>query len=73
MTNTFTARQYEGFRSESGLRMTGFSDIPIKLPEDAEQYHDTFESKYVTKYLEEYVDNHVYNDQSLRDRIIFGY
>lgn len=53
--------------------MTGFSDIPLKLPEDAEQYHDTFESKYVTKYLEEYVDNHIYNEQNLRDRIIFGY
>ncbi|ESZ97631.1 putative dimethylaniline monooxygenase [Sclerotinia borealis F-4128] len=68
-----SARQYECFRSESGLRMTGFSDNPLKLPEDAEKYHDTFESKYVTKYLEEYVDNHVYNGQSLRDRIIFGY
>ncbi|KAJ8065574.1 hypothetical protein OCU04_006253 [Sclerotinia nivalis] len=68
-----SARQYGGFRSESGLRMTGFSDIPITVPTDAEQYHDTFESKYVTKYLEEYVDNHIYNGQSLRDRIIFGY
>ncbi|PQE21196.1 hypothetical protein CJF31_00012137 [Rutstroemia sp. NJR-2017a BVV2] len=70
---TSVARQYEGFRSESGLRMTGFSDMPITLPEDAEQYHDTFEAKYVTKYQEEYVDNHVYNGESLRDRIIFGY
>ncbi|TGO28034.1 hypothetical protein BPAE_0033g00360 [Botrytis paeoniae] len=67
------ARQYAGFRSESGLRMTGFSDIPIVLPPDANTYHDTFEAKYVTKYLEEYVDLHVYNKKSLRDRVIFGF
>jgi dimethylaniline monooxygenase (N-oxide forming) len=73
IAKTSVARHYEGFRSESGLRMTGFSDMPINLPEDAEQYHDTFEAKYVTKYLEEYVNNHVYNGKSLRDRIIFGY
>ncbi|PQE07410.1 flavin-binding monooxygenase protein [Rutstroemia sp. NJR-2017a WRK4] len=53
--------------------MTGFSDMPITLPEDTELYHDTFETKYVTSYLEEYVDNHIYNGKSLRDRIIFGY
>ncbi|TGO50832.1 hypothetical protein BCON_0175g00180 [Botryotinia convoluta] len=68
-----SARQYPGFRSESGLRMTGFSDIPIVLPPDANTYHDTFEAKYVTKYLEEYVDIHVYNEKSLRDRVIFGF
>ncbi|KAF7948755.1 hypothetical protein EAE96_007947 [Botrytis aclada] len=62
-----------GFRSESGLRMTGFSDIPIVLPPDANTYHDTFEAKYVTKYLEEYVDVHVYHEKSLRDRVIFGF
>ncbi|TGO33276.1 hypothetical protein BHYA_0255g00040 [Botrytis hyacinthi] len=67
-----SARQYPGFRSESGLRMTDFSDIPIVLPPDAKTYHDTFEAKYVTKYLEEYVHVHVYNEKSLRDRGIFG-
>ncbi|KAF7897536.1 hypothetical protein EAF00_005764 [Botryotinia globosa] len=64
------ARQYPGFRSESGLRMTGFSDIPIVLPPNAKTYHDTCEAKYVTKYLEEYVDVHVYNEKSLRGRVI---
>ncbi|TGO51376.1 hypothetical protein BOTNAR_0358g00080 [Botryotinia narcissicola] len=68
-----SARQYPGFRSESGLRMTGFSDIPIDLPPNAKTYHDTFEAKYVTKYLEEYVDVHVYNEKSLRDRVIFRF
>ena len=53
--------------------MAGFSDAPIELPEGAEMYHDTFKATYVTKYLEEYVDNHVYQGQSLRDRIRFGF
>ncbi|KAF7879280.1 hypothetical protein EAF04_000477 [Stromatinia cepivora] len=67
------ARQYPGFRSESGLRMTGFSDRPIVLLPEAHTYHDTFEAKYVTQYLEEYVDVHVYGGKSLRDRVIFGF
>ncbi|KAF5873925.1 putative flavin-binding monooxygenase-like protein [Botrytis fragariae] len=67
------ARQYPGFRSESGLRMIDFSDTPIVLPLDVETYHDTFEAKYVTKYLEGYVDVHVCNEKSLRDRVIFGF
>lgn len=52
--------------------MSGFSDIPITLPPNAQTYHDIFEAKYVTKYLEEYVDRHVYSSRTLRDRIIFG-
>ncbi|CAG8961758.1 hypothetical protein HYFRA_00006301 [Hymenoscyphus fraxineus] len=66
-------RQYKGFWSQSGLRMTGFSDVPLRLPEEAKMYHDTLEAKYVTEYLEEYVDSHVYNGQTIRDRIIFGF
>ncbi|TEY70192.1 hypothetical protein BOTCAL_0110g00110 [Botryotinia calthae] len=62
---SFFPRQYPGFRSESGLRMTDFSDIPIVLPPDVNTYHDTVEAKYVTKYLEEYVDVHVYNKKTI--------
>lgn len=51
--------------------MSGFSDVPLTLPPDAETYHDIFEAKYITKYLEEYVDSHVYCGQSLRHRIQF--
>lgn len=54
------------------MRMSGFSDTPLRLPPDAETYHDIFESKYVTSYLETYVDEHVYKSRSLRDRIYFG-
>ena len=65
------ARLYDGFWSQSGLRMSGFSDVPMNLPPDAATYHDIFEAKYVTKYLEEYVDSHTYSGKSLRDRIMF--
>jgi dimethylaniline monooxygenase (N-oxide forming) len=67
------ARLYSGFWSQSGLRMAGFSDLPITLPPDAETYHDIFEAKYVTRYLEDYVDSHIYNDLTLRDRVRFGF
>ncbi|CAD6442975.1 6da0d101-4a71-4fb8-bdfd-d3c7751095aa [Sclerotinia trifoliorum] len=67
-----SARQYPGFRSESGLRMSGFSDRPIILPPEAHTYDDTFEAKYVTQYLEDYVDVHVHDGKSLRERVIFG-
>lgn len=73
VSKNHTARSYSGFRTESGLRMTGFSDVPLGLPDRAEQYHDTFESKYVTEYLESYVDTHIYSKHSLRDRIMFEY
>lgn len=68
-----SARLYNGFWSQSGLRMAGFSDTPLTLPPEAEIYHDIFESKYVTKYLEDYVDSHKYNGSTLRDRVSFGF
>jgi dimethylaniline monooxygenase (N-oxide forming) len=69
----FPARLYNGFWSQSGLRMAGFSDTPLTLPPEAETYHDIFESKYVTKYLEDYVDSHKYDGLTLRDRVKFGF
>ncbi|CAF9928254.1 hypothetical protein IMSHALPRED_007420 [Imshaugia aleurites] len=63
---------HNGFWSQSGLRMSGFFDIPITLSRDTEGYHDIFEAKYVTKYFESYVDEHVYNGQYVRERIYFG-
>ncbi|KAI9650211.1 hypothetical protein NHQ30_000224 [Ciborinia camelliae] len=64
-------RSYEEFWCQSGLRMAGFSDVPLTVPEDAPLYHDTFEAKYVTEYLEEYVHNHSYNGKTLFTRIRF--
>ena len=66
------ARLYNGFWSQSGLRMAGFSDQPIELPPGTQTYHDIFEAKYVTQYLESYVDSHIYDGKSLRERILFG-
>lgn len=67
------ARLYDGFWSQSGLRMAGFSDQAIKLPPGVETYHDIFEAKYVTQYLEQYVDDHIYRGQSNRERILFAF
>ncbi|KAL8726312.1 MAG: hypothetical protein Q9166_006790 [cf. Caloplaca sp. 2 TL-2023] len=53
--------------------MAGFSDRTLQLPPGTETYHDIFEAKYVTEYLEQYVDNHVYQETSLRTRILFGF
>lgn len=63
-------RMYPGFWSQSGIRMSGFSDVPLTVPDDAEVFNDLFEAKYVTDYLERYVDDHVYAGKSLRGRII---
>ncbi|EMR86107.1 putative flavin-binding monooxygenase-like protein [Botrytis cinerea BcDW1] len=51
--------------------MSGFSDVPLTVPEDAPLYHDTFEAKYVTNYLEEYAHNHIYNGKTMFSRIKF--
>ncbi|PQE12547.1 hypothetical protein CJF30_00002425 [Rutstroemia sp. NJR-2017a BBW] len=68
-----SSRSYEEFWSQSGRRMTGFSDVPLTVPSDAPMYWDTFEAKYVTRYLEEYVDSHDYDMKSLRSRIMFDH
>lgn len=65
-------RSYDEFWCQSGRRMSGFSDVPLTVPEDAPLYHDTFEAKYVTKYLEEYAHNHIYNGTTLFSRIRFS-
>ncbi|TGO63002.1 hypothetical protein BCON_0016g00950 [Botryotinia convoluta] len=64
-------RSYDNFWCQSGRRMSGFSDIPLTVPEDAPLYHDTFEAKYVTNYLEEYAQNHIYDGKTLFSRIHF--
>ncbi|CAG8956469.1 hypothetical protein HYFRA_00003854 [Hymenoscyphus fraxineus] len=66
-----SSRNYDEFWSQSGQRMTGFSDTPLKVPSEAPLFHDTFEAKYVTQYLENYADNHVYDGATLRSRILF--
>lgn len=41
-------------------------------PPIEDQYFGCFPAKYVTSYLESYVDNHVYEDKTIRDRILFN-
>jgi dimethylaniline monooxygenase (N-oxide forming) len=64
------SRIYPGFWSQSGIRMSGFSDVPLTVPQNAEVFNDIFEAKYVTDYLERYLDNHIYSDVPLRDRVV---
>ncbi|KAF4627203.1 hypothetical protein G7Y89_g10950 [Cudoniella acicularis] len=66
-----SSRSYDEFWTQSGRRMTGFSDVPLTIPSDAPLFYDTFEAKYVTRYLEDYVDTHIYDGVSLRSRILF--
>ncbi|KAH3942906.1 hypothetical protein HBH53_180650 [Parastagonospora nodorum] len=67
------SRIYPGFWSQSGIRMSGFSDVPLTVPQDAEVFNDIFEAKYVTDYLENYLDNHVYSGTPLRERVRTGF
>ncbi|KAF1996572.1 FAD/NAD(P)-binding domain-containing protein [Amniculicola lignicola CBS 123094] len=67
------SRMYPGFWSQSGIRMSGFSDVPLTVPKDAEVFNDIFEAKYITEYLENYVDNHIYAEKPLRKRILLSF
>lgn len=71
--DNWLGRMYPGFWSQSGIRLSGFSDMPLTVPQDAEVFNDIFEAKYVTEYLEKYIDDHVYCGKSLRERIKFGF
>ena len=52
--------------------MSGFSDRPIEMPNEAFLYHDTFEAKYVSKSLEDYTCNHTYDGTTLHERCKFS-
>ena len=65
------ARSYDNFWTQSGRRMSGFSDVPLNIPSGAPLFHDTFQAKYVTQYLEAYINSHVYDGTTLRSRILF--
>ena len=66
-------RNYDLFWSQTGLRMTEYSDVPMELPPEEETYHDTFRAKHVTAYLEKYIDSHVYAGRTIRDRMLFNF
>ncbi|MCJ1423179.1 hypothetical protein MMC29_001060 [Sticta canariensis] len=51
--------------------MAEFSDLPMTPP--PETLYDLYDAKYVADYLEKYVDGFRYENQSLRDRMVFGF
>ena len=54
------------FKEQIHLGTGGFS------PHREGRYYGFFPARYVTKYLESYIDNHVYNETTIRDRIMFS-
>ncbi|KAL2049397.1 hypothetical protein ABVK25_010301 [Lepraria finkii] len=65
-------RIYEAFWTQTPVGMAEFSDRPMAPPPDGNQCYRVFPTRYVTKYLESYIDNHVYNETTIRDRIMFN-
>ena len=66
-------RLYPKFYSQTGSRLCGFPDVPFKLPEGADTFHDLFEAKHLSRYFDEYLDRQVYDGRSLRERFVFGF
>ena len=66
-----TSRLYPHFWSQTGTRLSGYPDVPFKVPEGVETYYDLFEAKHLAKYLEGYVTDHEYDGRELRDRFVF--
>jgi len=63
-------RNYQDFWTQTPVGMAEFSDSAMSAIEDKDRYYDLFPAKYVTAYLEGYVDGHIYNEQTLRSRIL---
>ncbi|EMC91068.1 hypothetical protein BAUCODRAFT_126990 [Baudoinia panamericana UAMH 10762] len=65
------SRHYPLFWSQSGVRVSGFPDVPFRPPADAERFYDLPEARSLGQYLHDYVDMKVYDGQSLRERFAF--
>lgn len=50
-----------------------YSDMRMRRPPEEDVYYEFFKAKHTTNYLEHYVDRHIFADQSLRERIRFGF
>lgn len=50
-----------------------WSDVRMPRPPENDIYYEFFKAKHTSKYVEKYVDCHRFADQSLRDRIRFGF
>ncbi|KAK6434044.1 hypothetical protein LTR95_009774 [Oleoguttula sp. CCFEE 5521] len=60
-------RSYPGFWSQSGTRVAGFHDLPMKAPPPEQSYKCAQDSKLVSKYLEDYA-----SVRGLRERCVFN-
>lgn len=49
------------------------SDVRMPRPPEDDIYYEFFKAKHTSNYVEKYVDYHRFADQSLRDRIRFGF
>ena len=50
-----------------------WSDLHMPRPPENDLYYDFFKAKHTSKYVENYVDHHRFANQSLRERIRFGF
>lgn len=67
------SRLYPGFHAQTGVRLCGFPDVPFKVPEGVETFHDLFEARHLSRYFEEYLAREVgEGGRSLRERFWFG-
>lgn len=55
------------------MEAAAFSDLPMARPPSEDTYYDFFNAKYTTQYLENYIDHHKYANQTLREKIRFGF
>ena len=61
-------RAYPGFWTQWTVGTAEFSDMPMEVPKEEDQYFGFFKADYTTRYLERYVD-----ERGLRERIRFGF
>ncbi|OQO07589.1 hypothetical protein B0A48_07286 [Cryoendolithus antarcticus] len=62
-----TERSYPGFWSQSGTRVAGFHDLPMRSPPPERSYKSSQDSKLVSKYLKDYA-----SARGLRQRCDFN-
>ena len=66
-------RSYEDFWTQWTVGTAEWSDMRMTRPPEHDLYYDFFKAKHTSDYVEKYVDHRRFADQSLRDRIRFGF
>lgn len=66
------SRLYPGFNAQTGARLSGFPDVPFKVPDGEPMFHDLFEARHLSRYFEEYLAKKVGDDgRALGERFRF--